>query len=69
MKKIGVITIVVLVLLAITYMLVGNYFYNYALNAKQEKYFQRIILTYRNWNASGGVATNEEKDANFVSNI
>ena len=39
MKKIGVITIVVLVLLAITYMLAGNYFYNYALNAKQEKEF------------------------------
>ncbi len=39
MKKIGMITIVVLVLLTIAYMLVGNYFYNYALNAKQEKEF------------------------------
>ncbi|MBF7156730.1 MULTISPECIES: alpha/beta hydrolase [Bacillus] len=70
MKKIGIVTIVVLVLLAITYMLVGNYFYNYALNAKQEKEFlednPHLVETA---NASGGVfATNEEKDASFVSN-
>ena len=39
MKKIGIITIVALVLLAIVYMLVGNYFYNYALNAKKRKSF------------------------------
>ena len=44
MKKISIITIVVLVLLVIVYMLVGNYFYNYALNAKQEKEFCKIIL-------------------------
>ncbi|HFU9552739.1 TPA: alpha/beta hydrolase, partial [Streptococcus agalactiae] len=68
MKKIGIVTIVVLVLLAITYMLVGNYFYNYALNAKQEKEFlednPHLVETA---NASGGVfATDEEKDASFV---
>ncbi|CAI8983734.1 hypothetical protein KOY_05529 [Bacillus cereus VDM021] len=39
MKKISIVTIVVLLLLVIAYMLVGNYFYNYALNTKQEKEF------------------------------
>ena len=51
-------------------MLVGNYFYNYALNTKQEKEFlednPHLVETV---NASGDVlATNEEKDVNFVSN-
>ncbi|GAB6485960.1 alpha/beta hydrolase [Bacillus cereus] len=69
MKKIGIITIVVLVLLAIVYMLVGNYFYNYALNAKQEKEFlQGNPHLAETVNASGDVlAINEEKNANFVS--
>ncbi|WP_411974306.1 alpha/beta hydrolase, partial [Vibrio sp. Vb2942] len=48
-------------------MLVGNYFYNYALNTKQEKEFlednPHLVETV---NASGDVlATNEEKDVNF----
>ncbi|EJS63890.1 hypothetical protein CN425_27455 [Bacillus cereus] len=59
----------VLFLLAIAYMLVGNYFYNYALNAKREKEFWEdnpyLVETV---SASGdGLATNEEKNANFVS--
>ncbi|HDX9614799.1 TPA: alpha/beta fold hydrolase [Bacillus toyonensis] len=69
MKKIGMITIVVLVLLTIAYMLVGNYFYNYALNAKQEKEFlQDNPHLAETVNASGDVlATNEKKNADFVS--
>ena len=63
MKKIGIITVVVLVLLAIVYMLVGNYFYNYALNAKQEKEFlQGNPHLAETVNASGDVlAINEER--------
>ncbi|MDT3498717.1 alpha/beta fold hydrolase [Bacillus toyonensis] len=69
MKKIGMITIVLLVLLTIAYMLVGNYFYNYALNAKQEKEFlQDNPHLAETVNASGDVlATNEKKNADFVS--
>ncbi|MEH7282042.1 alpha/beta fold hydrolase, partial [Bacillus toyonensis] len=69
MKKVGMITIVVLVLLTIAYMLVGNYFYNYALNAKQEKEFlQDNPHLAETVNASGDVlATNEKKNADFVS--
>ncbi|PGA93982.1 alpha/beta hydrolase [Bacillus toyonensis] len=69
MKKIGMITIVVLVLLTIAYMLVGNYFYNYALNAKQDKEFlQDNPHLAETVNASGDVlATNEKKNADFVS--
>ena len=68
MKKISIITIVVLVLLVIVYMLVGNYFYNYALNAKQEKFLQDNPHLVETVNASGDVlAANEEKNANFVS--
>ncbi|PFJ10177.1 alpha/beta hydrolase [Bacillus cereus] len=69
MKKIGVITIVVLVLLTIVYMLVGNYFFNYALNAKKEKEFlQGNPHLEKTVNVSGDViATAEEKNAEFVS--
>ena len=68
MKKISIITIVVLVLLVIVYMLVGNYFYNYALNAKQEKFLQDNPHLVETVSASGDVmAANEEKNANFVS--
>ncbi len=50
-------------------MLVGNYFYKYVLSTKQEKEFLKgnphIVGTVR---VSGDVlATNEEKNANFVS--
>ena len=62
MKKISIITIVVLVLLVIVYMLVGNYFYNYALNAKQEKEFLQdnphLVETV---NASGDVLAQMKK--------
>lgn len=39
MKKIGIILGSIVVLLVVAYMLVGNYFYNYALNADREKEF------------------------------
>ncbi|PFD92623.1 alpha/beta hydrolase [Bacillus cereus] len=69
MKKISIVTIVVLLLLVIAYMLVGNYFYNYALNAKQEKEFlegnphlKKTVTTSVNV-----VATDEVKNAEFLS--
>ncbi|EMA6345224.1 alpha/beta hydrolase [Bacillus cytotoxicus] len=69
MKKIGIITLVVLLLLTIAYMLVGNYFYNYALNAKQEKEFlQGNPHLEKTVNVSGNVlATSEQKNAEFIS--
>ncbi|MFA9555692.1 alpha/beta hydrolase [Evansella sp. AB-rgal1] len=39
MKKVGIISGIVIALLIIAYGLVGNYFYNYALNAQDEKEF------------------------------
>ncbi|WP_459503928.1 alpha/beta hydrolase [Bacillus sp. C1] len=69
MKKISVVTIVVLLFLVISYMLVGNYFYNYALNAKQEKEFldgnphlEKTVNVL-----SDGAVSEETKNAGFLS--
>ncbi|MBO1583405.1 alpha/beta hydrolase [Bacillus sp. XF8] len=69
MKKISIITIVVLLLLLIAYMLVGNYFYNYALNAKQEKEFlEGNPHLEKTVHALGDVmAVNEAENADFLS--
>lgn len=69
MKKMGIITAVVLILLAIIYGLVGNYFYNYALNAKQGKDFLKgNPHLKRSVNVSGEVlAANEVKNTEFTS--
>lgn len=50
-------------------MLVGNYFFNYALNAKQEKEFlQGNPHLEKTVNVSGNVlVTNEQKNAEFIS--
>ncbi|ENQ3108720.1 alpha/beta hydrolase [Bacillus cereus] len=69
MKKMIIITAVVLLLLVIIYGLVGNYFYNYALNAKQGKDFLKgNPHLKRSVNVSGEVlAANEVKNAEFTS--
>ncbi|ABS20623.1 alpha/beta hydrolase [Bacillus cytotoxicus] len=69
MKKISVILIGILLLLTVAYMLVGNYFFNYALNAKQEKEFlQGNPHLEKTVNVSGNVlVTNEQKNAEFIS--
>ncbi|MBO1628623.1 alpha/beta hydrolase [Bacillus arachidis] len=69
MKKISIVTIVVLLLLVIAYMLVGNYFYNYALNAKQEKEFLEGNPHLKKTVTTSGnvVATDEVKNAEFLS--
>lgn len=69
MKKISIIIAVVFLLLVIIYGLVGNYFYNYALNAKQEKDFlEGNPHLKKSVNVSGEVlATNKVKNAEFVS--
>ncbi|KEK19372.1 alpha/beta hydrolase [Bacillus gaemokensis] len=69
MKKISIVTIVVLLLLVIAYMLVGNYFYNYALNAKQEKEFlEGNPHLKKAVTVSGDVVTTDEvKNAEFLS--
>ncbi|WP_439743745.1 alpha/beta hydrolase [Bacillus pseudomycoides] len=69
MKKISIVTIVVLLLLVIAYMLVGNYFYNYALNAKQEKEFlEGNPHLKKTVTVSGNVvATDEMKNTEFLS--
>ena len=49
-------------------MLVGNYFYNYALNETRKRILQDNPHLVETVSASGDVmAANEEKNANFVS--
>jgi len=69
MKKKIIITGIILALLGSVYLIIGNYFYNFALNAKQEKTFleENPHLVKANSEGNSLQATEELMDKTFSS--